>query len=279
GVVGLKPTFGHIPYVPLSPEGLSHLGVLARDVDTAALLAAVMAGPDPEDPLSAPRPVDPRDPPRPVRIGWLGRDDPSEVDRTVHAATRVLAGLGHHIEEIDVPFADPYPHLVTIVATAEAAAESAEQPAGQSGERPIFDGLADPARLRVAAHGRRLSAVDLMRAQTERLLLIRCLDRVMERFDLLAMPTVSIEPFPVHAWRPDPTTGDEMDWLAWCRSTYPFNLTGQPAICLPAGFTVAGQPVGLQLVGRRGEDSLLLDVSGQFERASPWRWSYPEKDR
>jgi aspartyl-tRNA(Asn)/glutamyl-tRNA(Gln) amidotransferase subunit A len=94
------------------------------------------------------------------------------------------------------------------------------------------------------------------------------------------MPTVGIEPFAVDAWRPEPPDGGgDLDWLAWCRAAYPFNLTGQPAVSVPAGFTAAGHPVGLQLVGRRYEDALVLAVAGRFERARPWRHAYPRKDR
>ena len=129
-------------------------------------------------------------------------------------------------------------------------------------------------------HGRGLKATDLAHAQTERLLLTRCLDKVMERFDVLAMPTVWVEPFAVDAWRPDrASTADDLGWLAWCRAAYPFNLTGQPAISVPAGWTAAGHPVGLHLVGRRGEDAFLLRVAAGFERARPWRHGYPRKDR
>jgi len=101
----------------------------------------------------------------------------------------------------------------------------------------------------------------------------------MERFDLLAMPTVRHEPFAVDAWRPDaPASRNDLGWLAWCRAAYPFNLTGQPAVSLPAGFTRAGLPVGLQLVGRPQEDALVLTAARAFERARPWRHDYPRKD-
>jgi aspartyl-tRNA(Asn)/glutamyl-tRNA(Gln) amidotransferase subunit A len=97
---------------------------------------------------------------------------------------------------------------------------------------------------------------------------------------VLAMPTVWIEPFAVDAWRPDEATDQsDLGWLAWCRAAYPFNLTGQPAISLPAGFTRTGLPAGLQLVGRRHADTLLLRVAADFERARPWLQDYSRKDQ
>jgi aspartyl-tRNA(Asn)/glutamyl-tRNA(Gln) amidotransferase subunit A len=63
----------------------------------------------------------------------------------------------------------------------------------------------------------------------------------------------------------------------WSAFTYPFNLTGQPAIALPCGRTAGGLPIGLQLVGRRFEDALLLRAAAAVEAAAPWadRWPSP----
>jgi aspartyl-tRNA(Asn)/glutamyl-tRNA(Gln) amidotransferase subunit A len=274
GVVGFKPTFGRIPYVPVSPEGLSHLGPLARDVATAALLAGVMAGPHPDDPFSRPLSAPVAQPPQQsLRIGWL-RWPPAEhavpeVETVARDGAYALAELGHDVEELDAAFEDPYPHLVTILAAAEAAGQKAET-----------EELADPARLSIVRHGRTLSAADLMRAQARRLALAAHLNQLMRRFDVLAMPTVWIEPFAADAWRPDrPSTSDDLGWLAWCRAAYPFNLSGAPAISVPAGFTQAGYPVGLQLVGRPDEDLPLLRVAQDFELVRPWRHHYSRKDR
>lgn len=263
GVVGFKPTFGHVPYVPVSPEGLSHIGPLTRDVVTARLITGVIAGPHPDDPLSVERHADRSTPVDPVRIGWLRWDGPTtEVETIGRSAVDVLGDVA----ELAVPFPDPYPHLVTILAAFDAA-----------GQPPDDEELSDQFRRRVVEHGRGLRAVDLAHALTERVRLTQGMDRLMEQFDVLAMPTVWVEPFPVDAWRPD--SGDDLDWLAWCRAAYPFNLTGQPAISVPAGFTATGLPVGLQLVGRRHEDALVLHVAEQFESARPWRHEYPRKDR
>jgi aspartyl-tRNA(Asn)/glutamyl-tRNA(Gln) amidotransferase subunit A len=89
---------------------------------------------------------------------------------------------------------------------------------------------------------------------------------VMDRYDLLAMATVPTEPFAANmiapSWAADP--GDLL-WLAWSPATYPFNLTGQPALSLPVGVTSCGLPVGLQLVGRVGDDDLVLSAAGLIE--------------
>ncbi|WNV88070.1 amidase family protein [Umezawaea sp. Da 62-37] len=262
GVVGYKPTFGRVPYVPMSPEGLSHLGPLARDVATARLVADVIAGPHPDDPLSTPR-LPRRSWTGAVRVAWLRWPDESgEVAAIARAAADELGD----VVEVEPPFTDPYPHLVTILAAFDA------------GQRPEDDALSDPFRLRVVEHGRRLSAADLAHALTERQRLLQQVDALMRRFDVVASPTAWIEPFAVDRWRPD-DDGDDLDWLAWCRAAYPFNLTGQPAVSVPAGFTAAGLPVGLHLAGRRHEDDLLLDVAERFETARPWRHQYLRRDQ
>jgi aspartyl-tRNA(Asn)/glutamyl-tRNA(Gln) amidotransferase subunit A len=272
GVVGFKPSFGRVPYAPASPENLSHLGPLSRTVDDAALLLQVMAGPDPVDPYSLEGDTGGEpEPGRRLRIAWvpsLGRPAPEPgAERLARVALAALADAGHTVEEIVPPLADPYQTLVTILAAAEAA--------GLRGSPPQARALADPERLKVAERGQELSGADVMAAYQRRAELWQQVHRRMRGFDLLATPTVPVAPFAAGAHAPDePVDKGELPWLAWTPGTYSFNLTGQPAISLPAGLTESGWPAGLQLVGGWRADATVLWAARELERRRPWQQHY-----
>ena len=256
GVVGYKPSFGRVPYVPAGADRLSHLGPIARSVADVSELAAVLAGPHRADPDSGNGSVDHRAERRVLRIGWLEFDGTTaEIRQLTERACPLLAQRGHRVAHIEIPFADPYPALVDILAACDAA-----------GTRPEDEPYCDPGRLAVVRHGRTLDGAAVMRAEQVRLALRIRLREVMECYDLLAMATVGIEPFEAEAigpaWAADPA---ELRWLAWSPASYPFNLTGQPAISLPVGRTAAGLPVGLQLVAATGADQLLLSAARALE--------------
>lgn len=258
GVVGYKPSFGRIPYVPPCADRLAHLGTFTRTVPDAIELAAVMSGPHQDDPDSAHGAREARREPESLRIGWLEFPGTSPEVRRVSEQTRAaLTVLGHRPEEIAVPFDDPYPALVDIIAAAEAASTP-----------PQDEELSDPGRVVVVRHGRQLSGATVMRAEQVRLALRSTLHMVMSRYDLLAMATVPIEPFDADATGPEWACDlNDLRWLAWSPACYPFNLSGQPAISLPAGLTCSGLPVGLQLVGPAGADELLLGAACHIEAA------------
>ncbi|MFF7610208.1 amidase [Streptomyces parvulus] len=256
GVVGYKPTLGRIPYAPNSADRLAHQGPLTRTVADAALLAQVMAGPHPADPDSALGSLDPPRTHRTLRIGWIEYDHTTaEVRRVTEQARLALTGQGHRVEDTEVRCPHLYPALVDLLAAWEAA-----------GARPADDERADPGRLEVIRHGRTLTAADVIRAEQVRHTLRTTLRRTMDRYDILAMATVPLEPFAAHAVGP-PWAADARDlqWLAWAPAAYPFNITGQPALSLPAGLTRAGLPVGVQLVGPVGADDLVLQLAARLE--------------
>lgn len=256
GVVGYKPSYGRVPYFPNGADRLAHQGPLARSVADAALLAQVIAGPHPNDPDSGLGSLDaPRDG-RALRVGWIeyeGTGD--EVRRVTEQARDVLVAQGHQVEHVEVRCNNLYPALVDILAASEAA-----------GTSPDDEQWCDPGRLEVVRHGRTVSGATVIRAEEVRQGLRTTLRSVMDRYDLLAMATVPSEPFDAAAigpaWAADPR---DLLWLAWAPASYPFNMTGQPAVSLPAGLTRAGLPVGLQLVGPVGADDLVLTVARRLE--------------
>lgn len=261
GVVGFKPSFGRVPYLPPCAERLSHIGPLTRSVADAAELMSVLAGPDPQDPYSATGPrvastAPASTAPTSLRIGWIEFPGTSgEVRRVTEDVLPVLSGLGHRVDRIDVPFADPYGPLVDILAAAEASVTAPED------ER-----WCDQARLALVRYGRSLSGATVMRAEEARLSLATTLGLLMDDFDLLAMATVPDEPYAAGALAPSwAANPDDLLWLAWAPAAYPFNLTGQPALSLPVGLSSRGLPVGLQLVGRVGDDDLVLSAAGLIE--------------
>ncbi|MFI8233789.1 amidase [Streptomyces sp. NPDC085900] len=256
GVVGYKPTLGRIPYVPNSADRLAHQGPLARTVADAALLAQVMAGPHPADPDSALGSLDAPRADRVLRIGWIDYDTTTDEVRQVAGQARLaLIGQGHLVEDVEVRCERLYPALVDLLAASEAA-----------GARPQDDAWADPGRLEVIRYGRTLGGADVIRAEEVRQNLRATLRTVMDRYDVLAMATVPVEPFAADAigppWAADPR---DLRWLAWAPASYPFNMTGQPALSLPAGLTRARLPVGLQLVGPVGGDDLVLSLAARLE--------------
>ena len=100
-----------------------------------------------------------------------------------------------------------------------------------------------------------------------------------ERYDLLLTPTTACAAFDLKeggTLGPDTVDGKEASPASWVSYTFPFNFTGQPAASVPCGFTAGGLPVGLQVVGRRYDESLVLRAAAAFEAAYPWSGRRPE---
>jgi aspartyl-tRNA(Asn)/glutamyl-tRNA(Gln) amidotransferase subunit A len=128
----------------------------------------------------------------------------------------------------------------------------------------------DPSLIALVENGQRLSAVDVAKALFQRQELWAQVHQFFQRYDLLITPTVSIPPFAAGAPAPTEVAGRPVSRRGWTAFTYPFNLTGNPAITLPCGWTAEGLPVGLQFVGRRLEDSMVLRAAAAFEAMAPW---------
>ncbi|MFC8526774.1 amidase [Nocardia sp. NPDC057227] len=266
GIVGFKPTHGRVPLFPASPFGpLAHAGPMTRTVEDAALLLDILALPDPRDPtalapaLAAFRDEVHRDV-RGLRVAWspdlgFATVDP-EVAAITEAAVRRLAAAGLAVTAADPGFGDPL-DAFEILWAAGAATMLAGFPAG-SRER------VDPGLGAAWARGDAVSAVEYLEARNVAAQLGITMGTFHRDHDVLITPTV---PIPAFAAGHDVPPGSGLrGWPEWTPFTYPFNLTQQPAISIPAGRTAAGLPVGLQIVGPRHSDNLVLAVARYAEQ-------------
>jgi aspartyl-tRNA(Asn)/glutamyl-tRNA(Gln) amidotransferase subunit A len=192
------------------------------------------------------------------------RNDP-EVDAAVRAAVDVIASAGAEVDEVDPGFADPVEAFHVLWFSGEAHVLRAYGDA--------VDDRVDPGLRRTAAVGARYSAADYLDATAVRMELGVLMGRFHETYDVLLTPTLPLPAFP--AGQDVPDGWHSPDWTSWTPYTYPFNLTQQPALSVPCGFTSAGLPVGLQVVGPRHADALVLRVGQAYQAATGWHLSTP----
>jgi aspartyl-tRNA(Asn)/glutamyl-tRNA(Gln) amidotransferase subunit A len=274
GVFAHKPTYGRVPHYPASPFGtLAHVGAISWSVLDAALLLDAISQPDSRDWSASPPPERPLTPLRPRVAGMRVAFSPAlgfasvdeEVAEIVAAAAAVFAELGAHVEEKDPGFGDPVEEF-HVLWFAGAAKSIEPLDARQRAQL-------DPGLLEISEQGERYSALDYLTATARRMELGRMMGRFHEDYDLLLTPTMPIPAF--EAGREVPDGWPAPRWTSWTPFTYPFNMTQQPAASVPCGFTAAGLPVGLQVVGPRHGDARVLSACLAFEQARPWQQRVP----
>ncbi len=275
GTVALKPTYGLIALFPPSAFGtLSHAGPMTRTVRDNAALLDVISEFDARDWSAMPTPsrsfldgLD--DGVAGLRIAYspnLGfvQNDP-EVDALVRAAVSELAAAGAEVTEVDPGFADPLEAFNVLWFSGAAKVLQAYGDA--------VDERVDPGLRRTAAAGSAYTASDYLDATAVRMELGRLMGRFHETYDVLLTPTLPLTAFPVGQEVPDGWHSPE--WTSWTPYTYPFNLTQQPALSVPCGLTSAGLPVGLQVVGARHADALVLRVGQAYQSITDWHLRTP----
>ncbi|MFJ2162698.1 amidase [Streptomyces sp. NPDC087856] len=269
GIVGLKPTYGRVPLYPASAFGtLSHVGPMARDAADAALLLDVIGVPDARDWSGLDRPPGSyreglADGVQGLRIAYspsLGGQ--VAVRPAVAAAVRRgverLAALGAYVEETDPDFSDPVDPFHTLWFSG--AARVTQKLSPQQRE------LLDPGLREICATGGGFSALDYLAAVDARMELGRRMGLFHERYDLLVTPTLPITAF--EAGVEVPKGSGHRRWTGWTPFTYPFNLTQQPAVTVPVGNDGDGLPIGMQIVGARHQDELVLRAAHALDRAA-----------
>lgn len=275
GTVALKPTYGLIPLFPASAFGtLSHAGPMTRTVRDNAALLDVISGFDARDWSAMPTPARSfldglDDGVAGLRIaysrdlGFVSNDE--EVDALVRAAVERLADLGAEVTEVDPGFDDPVEAFNVLWFSGAAKVLSAYGDA--------VDDRVDPGLRRTAAAGSAYTASDYLDATAVRMELGRLMGEFHRRYDVLVTPTLPLTAFPVGQDVPGGWPSPE--WTSWTPYTYPFNLTQQPALSVPCGLTSAGLPVGLQVVGARHADALVLRVGQAYQSVTDWHLRTP----
>jgi Asp-tRNA(Asn)/Glu-tRNA(Gln) amidotransferase A subunit family amidase len=279
GIVGLKPSLGRIPMdiLPTVFDSISHFGPLARTVGDAALFLATAQGPDDRDIQSISPGIEvPVPPPTDVRglrlalsidIGFYAVDQ--EVEANTRAAAAALADVGAVVEEVEIAWTK---EIVDVwydywgVLLAAAFADHLE----------AFRDKMDPLVVGLIEAGLALDAVAFKRIEAVRTAQWRELTHIFRNHDALLCPTMALPAPPVGGSEAAYGRVDAQGRYHGLDMTSPFNNVGQcPALSVPSGFTAAGLPTALQIVGRRFDDVGALRIGAALEAARPWSGRRP----
>ena len=275
-VVGFRPSPGRVPAWPAANpwSAMSELGPMARTVSDAAFLLSAMAGPDARSPvaLSEPGSIFSRDLRRDfrkVRVAW-SRDlgglpmDP-RVTRALERMIPVFENLGCVVEEAEPDFAGAVLAFETLRAFIFV-----------NRHGPLLKAHRDKLKDDIVSNieqGLRLKAQDIAAAEGMRMQLFHRMRTFLEKYEYLLCPVNQLPPYPVETEWPKEIAGVKMaSYLDWMKSCYYITITGHPAISVPAAFTDAGLPVGLQIVGRYRADFSVLQLAHAFEgETAAWK--------
>jgi amidase len=275
GLFGLKPQVGRVPRAPHDRDGTHWIcfGALTRSVLDTALVLDALRGPHPGGEPSPPEPPVPlaaaaRATPAPLRVavshafpaGTRGRLAP-EVTQALEGTAELLRGLGHHVVEREVDFRPrDVPVILGLMFRAiRDFVDEVERP--QRLERRTR-ALARPGALVSDRVRDRLLVAE--RAMTARL------RAQFGEHDVLLMPATSSPAVPAQLMEGRGATVTYLWETGWVPFEVIWNATGQPAASVPAGFTAAGLPLAVQLVGRPNDEGTLLSLAAQLEAARPW---------
>lgn len=293
GLVGLNPSRGRVSGGPNSQDasfGFSRTFVLCRTVRDMAAALDVFSGSHPGDPFIIVQPSrhyveELSQPTGTLRVGvartkWGGIDVEPEVVRAVETIASVLEQMGHVVTDIDPPY-DPEERTKISLGSCALNAKSLEDAARTMGRRIDADTL-EPVNLKLYEYGRNsppASVGDLL--ENIRMFRFR-VGMAIDEFDILLTPTMPIVALPhggiYCATHPTVSAAECLDAGA-ATAIYGymgvFNITGHPSVSLPLAQSTDGLPIGLQIVGRFGEEALLVRISRDLEEACPWRQRRP----
>ena len=297
GNVGLKPTYGRVSRYGLVAfaSSLDQVGPFTKTVADAAHVLRVIAGHDPQDSTSAEVPVSDyrsglKGGVQGLRLGipreyFIDGMDP-EVERAVRAAVDVLRGLGAKTEEVSLPHTEYGLAAYYLIGPAEASSNLARYDGVRYGLRVpgARDIVEMESRTRAAGFGREVKRRIMLgtyalsagyydayygQALRVRTLVARDFRQAFERVDAIVAPTTPSVAFKV---------GEKEDPIQMYLNdvfTIPASLAGVPGVSLPGGFTLAGLPIGLQVIGKAYDEATVLRVAHAYEQATDWHTRKP----
>jgi aspartyl-tRNA(Asn)/glutamyl-tRNA(Gln) amidotransferase subunit A len=285
GIVGLKPTYGRVSRfgVILASSSLDHVGPMARTVEDCALMLEVIAGGDPLDPASGDWDVPPyshgiNDGIEGMRLGvdrdyFFSDQVDSQVRKAVSDAIVVLESLGAKLVNVRIPDLDLSRSICLTIMLVEAAsihshllgtpARSDYDPMTQLA---LETGMLIPGTLYLAARHARRIVRDRVKG-------------IFRRHQLRALigPTLPVASIPLSDLSVD-LAADSEDTTSFAGIAHhlnPANVTGQPSMTLPCGFTTSGSPIGLQLIGRPLDEACIFRIGHAYEQATSWNTRQP----
>jgi aspartyl-tRNA(Asn)/glutamyl-tRNA(Gln) amidotransferase subunit A len=298
GIAGLKPTYGLVSRYGLVAfaSSLDQIGPLAKDVKDCALLLQAIAGHDPFDSTSADLPVPDYSSAltgdiRGIRIGipdeyFIEGMDP-EVEAAIWTAIQTLEALGGVQEKVSLPHTPYAVATYYLVATAEASSNLARYDGVKYGyrtsrpadllemyQRSRREGFGPEVKRRIMLGTYALSAgyydAYYLKAQKVRTLIRRDFEQAFERCEVIATPTS-----PTPAFKVGEKTENPLQMYLSDIFTISVNLAGLPGMSIPCGFTKAGLPIGLQLIGKPFDEATVLKVAHAYEQGTDWHLRKP----
>jgi aspartyl-tRNA(Asn)/glutamyl-tRNA(Gln) amidotransferase subunit A len=280
GCFGLKTSSGRIPWGPtplLHMDTISVMGPLTRTVEDAALFLDCVAGYHPSDPRSIPHPgisyvKGLNHLPKDLKIAFsptLGfAKVQKDVMKRVEDGVKCFEEMGHHVELYEEDFFDPSDGWsvfmnMDVYAQIREGLDKNRDEMGRSLVKTL-----DTVKSWTLEN---IIEANIIRSEFNRILL-----QLFGKYDLLLTPTMPTDAFNAQGPPPMEIDGEAIDILGAVAFTYPFNLSGNPAASVPAGLSDRGLPVGLQIIGPKYRDDLVLQAARAYEQARPWNENWPD---
>ncbi|MFX1503098.1 MAG: amidase [Promethearchaeota archaeon] len=280
GVFGLKPNFGRIPHLwdKTNFYRLSQNGPIVRYVKDAALMLDVMGGFSDIDKYSFPNSKSSfiealKEIPTKIKIGYsldLGfvkAIDP-EIKKCVIDSVHKFEKFNWPVENIKIKLKQTYKSYVTLVVAGLAYDFRKYLKAWKEKMTPTFVNMIEG--------GINTTGMDIMNAEMQSIKFYNYFAEYFKKYDILITPTTAVTAFELGKMFPDKIGDRAVSPAGWMPFTYLFNLTGHPAASIPCGWSNEGLPIGMQIIGPRANEKLVLQVAKAFEKIAPWQDKKPK---